>query len=230
MIFANKTILISGASGNLGRAISAAFATAGGNLVLLDRNVSALCDYGSKHLVRQVNLLNETELKDTIEVAVARFGHIDIVCNVAGGFAVGKSLHETTDCDWENLLSLNIRTLINVARVIVPHMLQDGGGKIINVGANSAGKGLPLMAPYCATKDMVARITESMSAELRDSNINVNAVLPSIIDTPENRKAMPDAAPDAWVTPDALADVVLFLASSAARAIHGALLPVTNRS
>ena len=112
----------------------------------------------------------------------------------------------------------------------MPHMLDGGRGKIINVGANAALKGIAQMGAYCAAKDVVIRLTEAMAAELRDSNINVNCVLPSIIDTPENRAAMPDADPKRWLSPEALADAVTFLASDGARAIHGAAVPVTGRS
>ena len=111
---------------------------------------------------------------------------------------------------------------------VVPHMLEQGGGKIVNVGAYSAQKGVAQMGAYVAAKSAVIRLTESMAAELRDKNINVNCVLPTIIDTPENRAAMPKADPSRWVAPRDLANVIAFLASDAARAIHGAAVPVTG--
>jgi NAD(P)-dependent dehydrogenase (short-subunit alcohol dehydrogenase family) len=109
-------------------------------------------------------------------------------------------------------------------------MIEAGGGKIINVGANAALHGRAQMGLYCASKDAVIRLTESMAAELRDKNINVNCVLPSIIDTPANRAAMPGADPSRWVAPEALADTIAFLASYGGRAIHGAAIPVTGLS
>jgi NAD(P)-dependent dehydrogenase (short-subunit alcohol dehydrogenase family) len=109
-------------------------------------------------------------------------------------------------------------------------MLAGGGGKIVNVGAFAAQKGSAGMAAYIASKSAVIRLTESMSAELREKNVNVNCVLPTTLDTPENRKAMPDADPRKWVAPDDLANVIAFLASDAARAIHGAAIPVTGLS
>jgi NAD(P)-dependent dehydrogenase (short-subunit alcohol dehydrogenase family) len=109
-------------------------------------------------------------------------------------------------------------------------MIRDGGGKIVNVGAYAAQKGVAQMAAYIASKSAVIRLTEAMSAELREKNINVNCVLPTIIDTPENRAAMPKADPRRWVAPADLANVIAFLASDAARAIHGAALPVTALS
>jgi NAD(P)-dependent dehydrogenase (short-subunit alcohol dehydrogenase family) len=115
-------------------------------------------------------------------------------------------------------------------RAVVPHMLEDGGGKIVNVGAFAAQKGVAQMGAYCAAKSSVIRLTEAMAAELREKNINVNCVLPTIIDTPENRASMPKADPDRWVAPQDLASVILFLASQAARAVHGAAIPVTGLS
>jgi NAD(P)-dependent dehydrogenase (short-subunit alcohol dehydrogenase family) len=109
-------------------------------------------------------------------------------------------------------------------------MLLRGGGKIVNVGAYAAQKGVANMGAYCASKAVVIRLTEAMAAELRERNINVNCVLPTVIDTPENRRSMPDADPTRWVAPDDLARIIVFLASPAARAIHGAAIPVTGLS
>jgi NAD(P)-dependent dehydrogenase (short-subunit alcohol dehydrogenase family) len=123
-----------------------------------------------------------------------------------------------------------VRTLRNTSRAIVPQMLRQGGGKIVNVGAYSAQRGLAHMGAYTAAKSEVLRLTEAMAAELRAKNINVNCVLPSILDTPQNRADMPEADPARWVSPHDLAQVIAFLASDAARAIHGAGVPVTGLS
>jgi len=139
-------------------------------------------------------------------------------------------VHETSDRDWNFLLDINARTLLNTSRAVVPAMLKAGGGKIVNIGAFAAQKGAAEMGAYIASKSAVIRLTETMAAELREKNINVNCILPTIIDTPENRAAMPKADPQRWVAPQALADVILFLASDAARAVHGAALPVTGLS
>ena len=128
------------------------------------------------------------------------------------------------------LFDLNVRTVLHAARAVVPRMLAAGHGRIVNVGAFAAQKGAADMGAYVAAKSAVIRLTESMAAELRDKGINVNCVLPTIIDTPENRKAMPEADPARWVAPDDLASVIAFLASDAARAIHGAAVPVTGLS
>ncbi|SPA41205.1 Putative short-chain dehydrogenases/reductase (SDR) family protein [Cupriavidus taiwanensis] len=230
MNFNGKNVLVTGARGNLGRAVARAFAQAGARVVLLDRHDAPLPEAGSGHLALQADLLDADSLAKAIGDAVQACGRIDVVCNLAGGFAMGTGIHETSPADWNRLFDMNVGTVLNMARAVVPHMLSAGGGAIVNVGANSAARGLAQMGAYCASKDALARVTESMAAELRDQGIRVNAVLPSILDTPENRQAMPDADSSRWVGLDALADVIVFLASDAARAVHGALLPVVNRA
>jgi len=234
MNFNNKTIMVTGAAGNLGRAVANAFHQRGGNLVLVDRQIESLQRaFGTDDERRAsfaVDLLNQSQVQDAVGSAVSRFGRIDVLCNVAGGFRMGPPIHETPDEDWNFLFDLNTRSLLHAVRAVVPGMLASRAGKIVNIAANSAQKGVANMGAYCASKDVVVRVTEAMAAELRDSNINVNCVMPSIIDTPENRAAMPDTDFSRWVAPEALADVIVFLASDGARAIHGAALPVVGRT
>jgi NAD(P)-dependent dehydrogenase (short-subunit alcohol dehydrogenase family) len=206
-----RTVVITGASGNLGKAVAQAFAR--DKLVLMD-------------VKSGVNLLDP----QSIQAALKGIERVDVLCNIAGGFRMGSPVHETSDKDWNFLMDLNARTVVNMARAVVPLMLKAGGGKIVNIGAYAAQKGVAQMGAYIASKSAVIRLTETMAAELREKNINVNCVLPTIIDTPENRAAMPDADPRKWVAPEALADVIAFLCSDAARAIHGAAVPVAGLS
>ena len=233
----HRTVVVTGAAGNLGRAVASAFAAQGANLVLIDLKREALAaaygdenSEGEQRLFLATNLLEQEEVNQAVTAAMQRFGRIDVLCNLAGGFRMGDAVHESSDQNWDFLFNINSRTLLHTSRAIVPCMLQAGGGKIINVGAFAAQKGQAQMGLYTAAKSVVIRLTESMAAELRTKNINVNCVLPTIIDTPENRAAMPNANPANWVAPEALADVVVFLASDAARALHGAALPVTGLS
>ena len=230
MTFDGKTCLITGAAGNLGRAVAGAFASAGASLILIDLDDKVLRSaYGRdderKALVR-ADLLDAASVAQA--VAAARFDRIDVLCNIAGGFRMGHPVDETPEDVWELMLDLNAKSLINTARSVVPKMLAAGYGKIVNVGAVAGLRGGAKMGAYSASKSAVIRLTEAMSAELRDKGINVNCVLPSVIDTPQNRADMPGADPRRWVAPEALAQVVLFLASDAARAIHGAAIPVTG--
>ena len=234
MEFEGRTVMLTGAAGNLGRAVAQAFAARGARLALLDLRRESLEKAfgaeGERRMFAPANLLEQGEVDGAVRQALARFGRIDVLVNVAGGFRMGEAVHETSDKTWNFLLDLNARSLLHAVRAVVPHMLAAGGGKIVNIGAYAAQKGAAQMGAYVAAKSAVIRLTESMAAELRDKNVNVNCVLPTIIDTPENRAAMPDADPARWVAPADLASAIVFLASDAARAIHGAALPVTGLS
>jgi len=232
LTFEAKTCLITGAAGNLGRAVGAALASAGASLVLLDRELRNLrAAYGNQSeraLLLEVDLLDASAVAKAVGTAMQRFARIDVLCNIAGGFRMGHPVHETPEDVWELMLDLNAKSVINTARAIVPGMIASRSGKIINIAALAGLGGKANMGAYSASKSAVVRLTESMSAELRDKGINVNCILPSIIDTPQNRADMPGADPRRWVSPAALADVVLFLASDRARAIHGAAIPVAG--
>ena len=229
-----QTVVITGATGNLGRAVARAFGERGANLVLIGHRRESLASaFGSedaKRLFAVADLLDRAQVGAAVDSAMQRFGRIDVVCNIAGGFRMGAAVHEATDKDWDDLFAINVRTMLNVVRAAVPRMIARGSGRIINTGAHAALEGTAWMGPYCAATSVVIRLTESMAAELREKNINVNCVLPTIIDTPENRAAMPKADPSRWVAPDDLAQVFVFLASDEARAMHGAAVPVSGLS
>lgn len=230
----DRTVMITGAAGNLGKAVAKAFAAQGACLVLVDlkrENLEAA--FGAetdRRLFAPADLLDAAAAAAVAQAARARFGRIDALCNIAGGFRMGQTVHETSDETWSFLFDLNARTVLHAVRAVVPHMLAAGGGKIVNIGAFAAQKGAAHMGAYTASKSVVIRMTEAMAAELREKNINVNCVLPTIIDTPENRAAMPKADPSRWVAPADLANVIAFLASDAARAVHGAAVPVSGLS
>ena len=234
MEFAGRTVIVTGAAGNLGRAVAGAFAAEGANLVLADRDTRVLADRLGAESDRRVHvaadLRDRGQAKAIAEAALRRYARIDVLCNLAGGFRMGEPVHETSDATWDFLFDLNARSLMHMAAAVVPAMIGRGGGKIVNVGAHAALRGAATMGAYAASKAAVIRLTEAMAAELREQNINVNCVLPTIIDTRENRAAMPDADPARWVAPGDLASVLLFLASERARAIHGAALPVSGLS
>jgi NAD(P)-dependent dehydrogenase (short-subunit alcohol dehydrogenase family) len=224
---ANQTVVVTGASGNLGAAVVRAFATRDANVVLVARHVDAMAGVRlERQLVVAADLVQQADAYRVAAETMARFGRIDVLCNIAGGFRMGAPVHETTDETWNLLLDLNVVTMLNRVRAVVPRMLAQGAGRIVNVAANAALRGTAGMGAYCATKSAVIRLTESMAAELRERNVNVNCVLPTTLDTPENRAAMPGADPSRWVQPDDLAQTIVFLASPGARAIHGAALPV----
>ena len=229
-----QVVMITGAAGTLGKAVAAAFAGAGAKLVLVDIAAKGLeAAYGAESdskLPLVVDLSDRAAIDGALAAAKQKFGPVQVVCNVAGGFNMGPAVHETTDAFWHHLMDLNAGSVLNVVRAAVPDMLAAGYGKIVNIGAMGGVTGKGNMGAYSASKSVVIRLTESLSAELRERGINVNCVLPSIIDSPANRSDMPDADPARWVAPADLAEVILFLASDKARAIHGASVPVVGLS
>lgn len=234
MRFANQTVLVTGAAGNLGRAVAQAFLAEGARVVLCDISTAALDaswpGQDARIVKVAVNLLDADAVGAATQQVLAQTGRIDVLANIAGGFRMGPPVHETPAATWDLMMDLNAKTVLNTARAVVPGMLAAKRGKVVNVAAAAGQAGRGAMGAYCASKAAVIRITESMAAELRESGINVNCVMPTIIDTPVNRADMPDAEPSRWVAPEALADVILFLASDAARAVHGAALPVSGLS
>ncbi|HSW12442.1 MAG TPA: SDR family NAD(P)-dependent oxidoreductase [Solimonas sp.] len=225
-----RTVMITGAAGSLGRAVAEAFYATGATLALVDLQMEALQKtYPGKNPRRILLAANLTDAASAAQV-VKQAGKVDALCNIAGGFTMGTPVHATPAADWQKMWDINAVTMLNMVQAVVPGMLAAGGGRIVNIGAGAGQKGAALMGAYSVSKSAVIRMTEAMSAELREQGINVNCVLPSIIDTPPNRAAMPDADPKKWVAPADLASVILFLCSDSARAVHGAALPVVGLS
>jgi NAD(P)-dependent dehydrogenase (short-subunit alcohol dehydrogenase family) len=231
--FSERTVIVTGAAGNLGSAVAKAFQAAGAKLALVDRAADRLPRIfpdlvGSPDhlLIPSVDLTDVDGVASMVAETLSRFGRIDVLANIAGGYRAGTPVHETPLEAWDFMLNLNARTVLIVSKAVIPHMLEQGSGKIVNVSTLAALKGQAKMAAYSASKSAVMRLTESMSAELKRKGINVNCILPSTIDTPQNREAMPNADFSRWTKPEAIADVILFLASDAARAVHGAAVPV----
>ena len=235
--FTGRVALVAGAGGNLGRAVADAFRTAGAKTVLVEREAHRLqqvfpdMQRSADHvLAGGVDLMAPGGLDGVVAQAVERFGRIDILVNAVGGFRAGRPVHETPMETWDLMLDLNMRTTLVAARAVVPAMLAQRYGKIVTVAARAALAGAAKMAAYSASKAAVVRLTESLAAELKGDGINVNCVLPGTMDTPQNRQDRPDADFGSWVSPEAVADVILFLASDAARAVHGAAVSVYGLS
>jgi NAD(P)-dependent dehydrogenase (short-subunit alcohol dehydrogenase family) len=234
--FRNKAVVITGAAGNLGRAVAQVFAARGSHLALLDLDSAgiagtvAACDGQASAKAFPTDLIDRAAVEGTIDAVLGEYGRIDVLANIAGGFAMGPLIQDTEDRDWDFMMDLNARSVFNTCRRVIPNMLDNGGGRIVNVSARAAEQGKGRMGPYCASKAAVLTFTESLAAENKFNNINVNCILPGTIDTPQNREAMPDADFGKWVPPAALADVVMFLASDAARCVTGAAIPVYGQS
>ena len=219
--FTGKRVLVTGAAGVAGRAVASAFQAAGATVTGVDIVED---DVPWRTIV--ADLIDPDGARSAVEQA----GAIDVLANIAGGFTMGDEVTGTSDETWDFMMNLNARTVLNMCRAAAPGMVDNGGGKIVNIGARGGLRGAAAMGAYIASKSVVIRLTETLADELKHKGVNVNCILPSIIDTPRNRADMPKAKFDQWVTPEAIADVVLFLASPSADAIHGAAIPVEGLS
>lgn len=228
---AGRIFAITGASGVLGAAVVRAAAAQGARVALIDfaKTAEVLPQAGSDALMLGgVDLTDAVAAGAAIDAVADRFGGLDALINIAGGFK-WETLENSRMEGWHRLFLMNVQTAANASRAATPHLKRSAAGRIVNVGANGAIKPSAGMGPYAASKLGVHALTESLAQELKPDGVTVNAVLPSIIDTPANRADMPKADFAAWVSPDDLAAVILFLASEEARAVTGALLPVTGR-
>ncbi len=221
-----RVIAVTGGHGVLGRAVVEAALADGLKVAVID-HAKGLPAPGGVLELGGVDLTDPTSARTALDSVASHFGRLDALLNVAGGFV----WQTTDDADpaWAKMFALNLTTALNASRAALPHLKTSSDGRIVNVGANAALKSAAGMGAYAASKQAVHKLTESLAEELKDDGVTVNAVLPSIIDTPQNRADMPDADPAKWVQPADLARVMLFLASPDSRAITGALIPVTGR-
>lgn len=230
--FSKKVVLITGPAGNLGSAVVEQFLNEGSSLFLIDNRADRLSKLfphlvnSEDHLlIPEIDLTNLNHINEAISVGVNKFKRIDVLVHTTGGFQMGEKVHEITETSWDFLLDLNLKTLLNITKAVIPHMIDQKSGKIITIGARPSLAGKAKMGAYSVAKAGVLRLTESLSAELKVEGINVNCVIPGTIDTPQNRKSMPGADTSKWVTPESLANIIKFLASEGAKDIHGAAIP-----
>lgn len=223
-----KKIVVTGAFGALGSSVAAGVRAAGANVACID---SAAAPANPAALVQSVvlggiDLTSASVANAALQEAAEKLGGLDGLVNIAGTFRWETLEGGTTDT-WDLLYNVNVRTAVNATRAALPKLKR--GGRIVNIGAAGALKAGAGMGAYAASKSGVAKLTEALAEELKDRDITVNAVLPSIIDTPVNRADMPDAQFDRWVKAEQVADLIVFLLSGRASAITGALIPITGR-
>jgi len=221
-----RSIIVTGGFGTLGRATAAALAERGHAVARVDQAPGAPAAAGTLDLAG-VDLTDEGACRNAVATVRERFGGLDAVVNVAGGF-LWETLGDGGIESWRRMFEMNVVTAATMSRAALPALRESDSGRIVNVGAGAATQAASGMGAYAAAKAGVHRLTEALAAELAGTSVTVNAILPSIIDTPVNRADMPDADFGTWVQPGAIADVVLFLISDASRAISGALIPVSR--
>ncbi|RYX93402.1 MAG: SDR family NAD(P)-dependent oxidoreductase [Comamonadaceae bacterium] len=227
MQLSGKVVVVTGGFGQLGRALVQEVLAQGGRPVMLDRHAGEAPEGA---LAFQVDLGSAADTTRVFGEIAAKLGRIDALANIAGGFSF-KTLADSDDlADWTTMQAINLQTCVGACKAVLPHLQKAGAGRIVNIGAMGAMKGASGMGAYAASKAGVMRFTEALADELKLQDITVNAVLPSIIDTPQNRADMPKAAHDRWVKPAAIASVIAFLMSDAASAVTGALVPVTGKT
>ena len=227
-----STVVVTGAFGALGAAVARRFAARGQRVGLLGRGPVpgwAAQEFAAPHVLRGgVDLTAPDAANAAMQAAAAASGGLNVLVNVAGGFR-WETLETGDVSTWELMFTTNLKTAVVAAKAALPYLFAAGGGRIINIGAAAAARAGAGVGAYAASKAGVERLTEALAAELRDRNVTVNAILPGIIDTAANRAAMPDADVTRWVEPEAVADVAVFLASEAARAVNGAAVRVSGR-
>jgi NAD(P)-dependent dehydrogenase (short-subunit alcohol dehydrogenase family) len=222
-----KVIVITGALGALGAVVAETAIARGVRVAGIDHAPSRTPATPNRIELGGVDLSDAVAAKKAVDAAAAHLGKIDALVNIAGGF-IFETVADGDSKSWQRMYALNVLTALNTSRAAIPHLQASAAGRIVNIGAMGALQAGPGMGPYAASKAGVHRLTEALAAEHK-GKITVNAVLPSTIDTSANRASMPKADFSKWVTPQELAEVILFLVSDAASAVTGALIPVAGR-
>lgn len=233
--FSEKIVLVTGAAGNLGKAVVKGFLRSGATVCALDHRENRLPgEFGSSsrqlHRFENINVTDREAMQTLAEKVNQKVGAPVILVNTVGGFTSGERVHELLPDTFNKMMALNVQSFLNLTHAFIPAMLEKDHGKVIAVGSRASLKGSANAGAYAAAKGALLRLTESMAAELAPYHIQVNCVLPGTIDTPENREAMPNADFEKWVSPEGVAQAILFLSSPLSDAISGAAVPIYGRS
>lgn len=237
MLNQNRKVLITGGTGILGSAVTKNYMEQGDNVAvtyLFDNEVDRFKEYNPE-ICEDVtflfaNVTEEEEVKQTVETFIKQFGNLDILVNIVGGFVGGIPAAELETERWDFMMNLNLKSVFLCCKAVIPYMTEQGYGKIVNVSARAGLKGEAGLSAYCVSKGGVRTLTESLAAEVMDSDVNVNCIMPSIMDTPMNREAMPEEDHSRWVKTEDVAKVISFLTSDDASIINGAAIPVYGRA
>lgn len=226
--FTNKIVLVTGGTGALGRAITTAFIASDAIVVssyVVDSEIEQL-KKESKSVVELIkaDVTKEQEVEKLVSNIISNHGRIHVLVNVIGGYLGGKSVSELDEKEWDLMMTMNLKSAFLISKHVIPQMVSSKYGKIMHVSSRTGLKSSGYDSAYAASKSGLIRLVESLSEEVKESNINVNCIMPSTIDTEANRRAMPTADPSKWVKPQDLANVVLFLCSDEANVITGAAI------
>lgn len=232
----NEIVLIGGGTGELGQVVTAKFVNLGARVFATFISEAEVQTFQSnfpresgKVQLERVNVLEFPKVERCVNRLVEKEGVPRVLVNLIGGYNFGPKVIDSTPRTFGDMMDLNFNAPLNLMRAVLPHMLKNGGGRIVNVGARAGLEGSSDHAAYAVSKAAVIRLTEALSDEVKHQGVNVNCVLPSILDTAANRQDQPEADFSRWVNPADLAEVIVFLASKASQAIHGAAIPVYGR-
>ena len=233
--FLNKVVLITGGTGALGKTLTQRFISSGATTIatyLKDENIEANIGQNTNNAqFIKADVTREEQVVRLISAIVERFGHIDILVNSVGGYLGGKSVTELEEHEWDLMMNLNLKSAFLISKHVIPVMKSSGlGGKIVHISSKTGLKAEGHDSAYAASKSGLIRLVESISQETKDLSINVNCILPSVIDTEANRRAMPNADLSKWVKTDDITNVVFFLCSQEAKVITGAAIPTYGLS
>ena len=224
-----QTVIVTGASGGLGKAVTETFLNRGATVVGAALGWPGGPPRRERFQALEADLTSAEGSRSVMDAAAQIGGRVDCLAHVVGGFAMGETVAESTDETWDRMISVNLRTTLCMIRTVIPAMQKAGWGRVIVVGSKAGVEPAARMGAYCASKAALHATVQVLAAEVRDSGITANAVLPSVIDTPVNREAMPQADWSRWVKPEAIAELIVWLASDAAADVNGALIPVHGR-
>jgi len=224
-----KFVVITGAKGGLGTFVTQKFLAAGETVIGASRNIQWSDFANANFLPERTDFSDETSVQKLADATIMRFGRIDILVHVAGGFAGGTPLHETDSKVWSQMLDMNLTAAFNVIHAFLPYMRKEGRGRIIAVGSNAARQPHANLGAYVVSKSALVTLIQTVALENADRGIMANLVLPGTMDTPTNRAAMPSADPKKWVNPADVANVIYWLSSSEASLTNGAAIPVSGR-
>ncbi len=224
-----KIALITGASGGLGTHVTKALLDAGFAVVGLSPNIRQSDFDHPNFTALPASLSSLDAAKKAVDTVIGRFGKIDILAHLVGGFAGGQSVADTDDATFQRMFDMNLNSAFRILRAVLPHMRRAGAGRIITVGSRAAENPGPKVGAYSASKAALVSLMKTVALENKDSGITANVILPGTIDTPANRKDMPGADVSQWVQPASIASLIVWLAGDAAHDVTGAVIPVYGR-
>lgn len=228
-----RVVVIAGATGGLGSAVVREFAQTEARLVLVGRSPERLGrlaeeieGLAERALLASADVTQEADVQRMVQAALDRWGRLDVLLNTVGGWSGGKPVQEITPEEWDRMMALNLRSAFLLSRAVLPPMLKSGWGRIVHVASRTAVAPRPQQAAYAVSKMGLITLTEAIAAELKGTGVTANVILPSIIDTPANRRMMPKADPATWAPPEQIAAMMRFLCTDAAASINGARIPI----